>query len=265
VQGTRKLDCPATIQIRAVQIFTEYKVGETTSKKALRKSKEGVLQQLCDDFEQNKSMVNVMRYYIKIPLMMEHKAHPVGHTATVGHYVDGKVSDKIHELVASNITSPVMVSKYLEQYVEKELFGTSSQKPSKANCRYYPSKQDLRNHIAKAIRVSKYSCDDQESLKKKVEEWEKASPKSNYFVRTQDEVTVNGVTKENKFLFVHQEEWQRKLLLRYGGELVLMDATYKTTKYAIPLFFVCVHGNTGYAVIAEFLCQNEDSARHWQF
>lgn len=58
---------------------------------------------------------------------------------------------------------------------------------------------------------------------------------------------------------MHQEEWQRKLLLRYGGDLVLMDATYKTTKYAIPLFFVCVHGNTGYIVIAEFLCQNEDS------
>ena len=38
-----------------------------------------------------------------------------------------------------------------------------------------------------------------------------------------------------------------------------MDATYKTTKYAIPLFFVCVHTNVGYKVVAEFLCQNEDN------
>ena len=38
-----------------------------------------------------------------------------------------------------------------------------------------------------------------------------------------------------------------------------MDATYKTTKYAIPLFFVCVHGNTGYTVVAKCMCQNEDS------
>ena len=198
-----------------------------------------------------------MRYYFKIPLMLEHTSHPVGKSATVSHYVDGKVIDKIHELVSTNITNPVMVSKCLEQYVEKELFGNSSEKPSKSNRRYYPSRQDLRNHIAKAISVNKYSCDDQESLRVKVDEWKKKSPNSNYFLRTRDE--VSGF-KETKFLFVHQEEWQRKLLLRYGGELVLMDATYKTTKYAIPLFFVCVHGNTGYTVVAEFMCQNEDSA-----
>ncbi|CAB4010225.1 Hypothetical predicted protein [Paramuricea clavata] len=164
-----------------------------------------------------------MHYYFKIPLMLEHTSHPVGKSATVSHYVDGKVIDKIHELVSKNITNPVIVSKCLEQYIEKELFGNSSEKPSKSNRRYYPSRQDLRNHIAKAISVNKYSCDFQESLRVK-------------------------------------EEWQRKLLLRYGGELVLMDATYETTKYAIPLFFVCVHGNTGYTVVAEFMCQNEDSA-----
>ncbi|KAL9977356.1 hypothetical protein ACROYT_G014748 [Oculina patagonica] len=36
------------------------------------------------------------------------------------------------------------------------------------------------------------------------------------------------------------------------------DATYKTTKYAIPLFFLFVHTNFEYKVVAEFLCQNED-------
>ena len=37
-----------------------------------------------------------------------------------------------------------------------------------------------------------------------------------------------------------------------------MDATYKTTMYAIPLFFICVHTNVGYTVVAEFMCQRED-------
>lgn len=63
---------------------------------------------------------------------------------------------------------------------------------------------------------------------------------------------------ESKFMFVHQADWQQRLLLRYGSELVLMDATYKTTKYSIPLFFICVHTNVGYTVVAEFLCQNKD-------
>ena len=32
-----------------------------------------------------------------------------------------------------------------------------------------------------------------------------------------------------------------------------MDATYKTTKYSIPLFFVCVKTNVSYSVVAEFI------------
>ena len=35
-----------------------------------------------------------------------------------------------------------------------------------------------------------------------------------------------------------------------------MDAT---TKYAIPLFFVCVHTNVGYETVAKFHYQNEDN------
>ena len=63
---------------------------------------------------------------------------------------------------------------------------------------------------------------------------------------------------ESKFMFIHQADWQKRLLLRYGSELVLMDATCKTTKYSIPLFFICVHTNVGYKVVAEFLCHNEE-------
>lgn len=37
-----------------------------------------------------------------------------------------------------------------------------------------------------------------------------------------------------------------------------MDATHKTTKYAIPLFFICVWTNVDYKVVTEFLIQNED-------
>ena len=35
-----------------------------------------------------------------------------------------------------------------------------------------------------------------------------------------------------------------------------MDATFK---YAIPLFFVCVHTNVGYKIVAKSLYQNEDN------
>ena len=36
-----------------------------------------------------------------------------------------------------------------------------------------------------------------------------------------------------------------------------MDATYKTTRYDVPLFFVCVRTNVGYQTVAEFVIQTE--------
>lgn len=38
-----------------------------------------------------------------------------------------------------------------------------------------------------------------------------------------------------------------------------MDATYKTTKYSMPLFFICVKTNVSYTVVAEFISQYETS------
>ena len=40
---------------------------------------------------------------------------------------------------------------------------------------------------------------------------------------------------------------------------MLMDATYKTCKLSLPLFFLVVRTNVGYSVIAEFVIQHEDS------
>ena len=38
-----------------------------------------------------------------------------------------------------------------------------------------------------------------------------------------------------------------------------MDATYKMCKLSLPLFFLVVQTNVGYAVIAEFIVQQEDT------
>lgn len=58
-------------------------------------------------------------------------------------------------------------------------------------------------------------------------------------------------------LYVYQEQWQQQLLRRYGNTIVLMDATYKTTKYELPMFFVTIKTNVGYTPIAEFVVQSE--------
>ena len=59
------------------------------------------------------------------------------------------------------------------------------------------------------------------------------------------------IAKQKKFLYVHQEQWQRVLLVKYGNNVSLMDATYKTTKYNLPLFFIVVLTNSGYEIVGK--------------
>ncbi|KAJ8272506.1 hypothetical protein GJAV_G00089940 [Gymnothorax javanicus] len=127
---------------------------------------------------------------------------------------------------------------------------------------------------------------DQENLKEKMNLW-KADSKDDFFefhpyVAPQDEAqeTNGDLTEEDDdddssehneweevtedsgsptkgLLFVHQTMWQRQLLNRYGNELCLLDATYCTTKYSLPLYFLVVKTNVDYKVVASFVTQSE--------
>ena len=66
------------------------------------------------------------------------------------------------------------------------------------------------------------------------------------FVDALDEevlLTKDGGEKTKKLLYVHQIAWQKQLLSLYGNDICLFDATYKTTRYALPVFFLAVKTN----------------------
>jgi len=63
----------------------------------------------------------------------------------------------------------------------------------------------------------------------------------------------------NPFL-LHQSQWQVDMLRRYGSAVCLIDATYNTTVYRLPLFMLCVLTNSGFIVVASFLTSDETSA-----
>ena len=48
-------------------------------------------------------------------------------------------------------------------------------------------------------------------------------------------------------------------MTRYGNHISLIDATYRTMKYELSLFFVCVRTNVGYSVVAQFIVQIESA------
>ena len=59
---------------------------------------------------------------------------------------------------------------------------------------------------------------------------------------------VNTNTTNGKLLFVYQSPNMQRLYRRYGRSLIMLDATYSTTKYALPLVFMVVKTNVNYQV-----------------
>ena len=51
----------------------------------------------------------------------------------------------------------------------------------------------------------------------------------------------------------------REMFIRYGNELVLLDATYKPTKYTLPPFFLVVKTNVNFQVCAVIVLQEASS------
>ena len=129
----------------------------------------------------------------------------------------------------------------------------------------------------------RFSKIDQEDLQEKVKLWREISPED-YF-EFQSYVTYNEEGEERNgddddssrsdgeeddediilktqtkgLLFAHQMKDQRRLLERYGNEISMLDATYKTTKYSLPIFFVVVKTNVDYQIVGSFVIQSETS------
>ena len=62
---------------------------------------------------------------------------------------------------------------------------------------------------------------------------------------------------KGKLIFVYQSPDMKYLYQKYAPHLVLLDATYKTTKYALPLFFAVVKTYVNFQVVGVLVFQEE--------
>ena len=160
------------------------------------------------------------------------------------------------------------IERGIKVFVKFDLF-EDQVLPDLSNRRFHPTKTDLRNHHYLALAKRKLAKLDQDNVAQLVEKW-KTSTASIFFrpyiagINTTEFDVFCGsedaspvISSHQTMLFVHQMARQKRLLLRYGKDICLLDATYKTSKYALPLFFVCVKTNVGYEVVASFVLQNE--------
>jgi len=206
--------------------------------------------------------------------------------AGISQRIDARIVDKIHGLVSEGVRDVSEMKRHLNVYVRNNLFqGTTP--PPKSDKRFHPSTTTIKNHMYIAVIKQRLSKVDQANLMEKIKVWRTQyeedffefrpylSPNScvmdnsnsSSFECSEDntcgedeDLKVDDGTSNKGLLFVHQTKWQRRLLIRYGNELCLLDATYRTTKYSLPLYFLVVKTNMEYKVVASFVTQTETTA-----
>lgn len=88
-----------------------------------------------------------------------------------------------------------------------------------------------------------------------------------YVLRDDSEVDTtnacdNSTNADNgldNVVFFHQTQWQRHMLAKYGTHVCLMDSTYNTSVYEMPLFALCVKTNSGFVYVASALVLSESA------
>ena len=149
--------------------------------------------------------------------------------------MDSRLSNYITSMVHQNVTDIKCLQKLIKVYVQNRLSVEDGMKHQEFNKRFFPTDQVLRTHVWRALNNAKNPKNDQEHLLQKIEEWEKESPADFFFYRPYTESHTGAQT----LIFIHQTAWQKRLLLRYGQDIVFLDASYKRTRYPLPLFFSC--------------------------
>ncbi len=214
--------------------------------------------------------------HISLPLETAHQHHKISVESGYTRNIHPLVKKKIQEYVSLGITSVPFLKKVLRQFVNTELSPSDCVTPKSHDQCYFPTSHTIQNHVHLALVAGKYSGLDQLNLEIKLNKWKEDDPTAHFYFRKCSEAQTIDIKKssqdgeyvgksedkeptmQNTFLFVHQSQEQQRLLKRYG-DMVLLDATYRTTKYALPHFLVVVRTNVGYKPVAEFICENESA------
>ncbi|EDO31857.1 predicted protein [Nematostella vectensis] len=184
-------------------------------------------------------------YYTKTKLASQFQSQVGGMLKPI----DKSLIEKIHSLVGEDNPPPI------------------------TNRRYHPKDVDIRNTIYKATVKLMLSKIDQENLKK-IKGWNEENPEELLFFRpcslspteavfgnTSDTDSNIEANITEKLLFAYQTAWQRHLMGRYGNEIMLLDATYKTMRFDLPLFFLVVTTKVNYTVVGSFTTQDDNPYR----
>ncbi|XP_040295593.1 calcium-responsive transcription factor [Bufo bufo] len=170
-----KATCPARIYIKKVKKFPSYRVptDPKIDKKLIKLEQEKAFNLLKKDLETSEG---VLRWYVQLPDQEAHQYHNLDpgcfsssptscqppneeeeemiceENSALSSRLHPSVADKIRELVSQGIDEVYAVRKQLRKFVERELF-KPDEIPERHNLSYFPTVNDLRNHIHETLKA----------------------------------------------------------------------------------------------------------------
>ncbi|KAH8025013.1 hypothetical protein HPB51_002427 [Rhipicephalus microplus] len=236
LQGTKKKGYAATMNLKRIELYPDFQVdvpqpcGQTREGR-LKADKAKELQEALDAEQQT-------------------------------------VAKETRMLAREGITSVSDVKKCLHYYVHDVIF--ANKKKPDSSCRaFFPTHRDISNQIQAVLKKDRFSTVDQESARILIEKIRGEQPESSVvyrpyaarsFVGSSDSDNVEeGIASEceDTLLFCFQTKFMRSMLKKYGGSVVCLDATHKTSDYALPLFLLVVKTPSGYTPAGVFVIQFE--------
>ena len=254
VQPTKKVCCSAKIILRYIHLFNQDQFNGASLNTRQRTK---VMDSLRNRLQADSHYHGENRIYVSLPKIGEHTNHKVTCESALSKRMHPSVKKKIVELVSAGISHTPLVKSQLRHFAETE-FKNEAIKPLHWDRSYYPTSKDIRNHVDAAIVHGRLADIDQENLRLKIDQWQQEDKERQFFYRSATVLTGDNDVNPN-FLFIHQDSFQKKLMKRYGNTLCLLDATYKTTKYSLPLFMLVVRTNVQYCPVAEFIVETESA------
>ncbi|XP_078600554.1 uncharacterized protein LOC144875486 [Branchiostoma floridae x Branchiostoma japonicum] len=269
VQTTKKMNCPVQFTVYHIIKFPDdkFKIDKDTDARRRKASKD--LKKAID--QKPSSVQATVQFHTCFPTLTEHKNHPtVGEVAELREGVDERVKGRIRTLALNGVKDIREMRRHLDAYVNDDLFKEQDLPPTTRR-RYNPTDKDIRNNMDKSKDRIKNSKEDQCNVQVMCNRLQSyiitvdvkckiltsrwlSKGDCNIMYRPSQKQTDGSVTT---LLYCYQAAWQARLLQKYGNQMCLLDATYRTCRFDLPLFFLCVRTNVCYAVVGFFIITNE--------
>nr|XP_047122448.1 uncharacterized protein LOC124805945 [Hydra vulgaris] len=257
-QPTKKMDFPVSFSVKKIMIFYETKLPKNNKYNRTNAGRQ-LKEQFIAARSKSSPQIGQLVYLLKWPTE-PHENHNISEAAGLIEPLDKRVNNFLREQIRSGCKGIRDLESIAEGYINLVILPTFSDNDFHRR-QYTPSRRKLKNIIISEKLKNRYAEGDIwfEGLSKRIEAQTVENDIDSQSDEEVEKVIKNLATHntDGKMVFVYQSEKMKRLYRRYAEHFICLDATYKTTKYSLPLLFLVVRTNVNFQVVAIFVLQEE--------